>query len=288
MNPSLNWRTPSAQQLAMLALLPKDRGVYALWHWRWPQGQSPAAGLQSAVQALRQLGGAVLSHAQCDQLFIGESDARWHTVAVWSLPSAAALHTLVQGVALKALGEQADAVNALVALQPACFTHHAMQLTQKVMGFLPPPKASQSIPMDMMAGGVNPSPSQFEVYRHSPQRTPIHMVNLLKFRAHPDYNGAADQSLSGKQAYAQRYGAVAAQCIFRLGGNMVAMGRYKLTLIGAEGDPSPGLWDEIAVLQYPGRYAFLNMLSNPRYQAAALHRQAALERTALWATTPTG
>jgi uncharacterized protein (DUF1330 family) len=45
--------------------------------------------------------------------------------------------------------------------------------------------------------------------------------------------------------------------------------------------PDSEQWDDAVLIEYPSREAFLEMLSQPEYQAAAPHRTAALEDSRL-------
>ncbi len=61
------------------------------------------------------------------------------------------------------------------------------------------------------------------------------------------------------------------------------MGRCDQVLIG---DQEGQDWDSIALVEYPSRQAFIDMVSRPDYEKAHEHREAGLERTVLIATTP--
>jgi len=50
------------------------------------------------------------------------------------------------------------------------------------------------------------------------------------------------------------------------------------------GEESGDGWDAIALVEYPSRQAFIDMVSQPDYQKAHTHREAGLERTVLLAT----
>jgi uncharacterized protein (DUF1330 family) len=69
-----------------------------------------------------------------------------------------------------------------------------------------------------------------------------------------------------------------------VGGKPIFRGAAQLTLIGPTADP----WDEVLLVQYPSRAAFLRMISDPDYLAASVHRTAALEDSRLIAMRPTG
>jgi len=55
----------------------------------------------------------------------------------------------------------------------------------------------------------------------------------------------------------------------------------RATLIAPEAEE----WDDALLVEYPSRAAFLEMVSQPEYLAAAPHRSAALEDSRLIATT---
>ena len=103
------------------------------------------------------------------------------------------------------------------------------------------------------------------------------MLNLLKYA--PD---SADGDGSGEDAY-RRYGETAARMVAEQGGAIVWMGRPDQVLIG---DADADAWDAVALVRYPSRKHFLDMVSQPEYQAAHAHREAGLERTVLLAMTP--
>jgi uncharacterized protein (DUF1330 family) len=95
------------------------------------------------------------------------------------------------------------------------------------------------------------------------------MLNLLKFRAG-----------EGAREYGA-YGDSASKMVKALGGRLIYVGRCDQVLIGDDAND----WDAIAVVEYPNRQAFIDMVSKPDYQKASEHRDAGLERTVLIATT---
>ena len=98
------------------------------------------------------------------------------------------------------------------------------------------------------------------------------MLNLLKFAA------------SGGAKEYGAYGDSASKMVRAPGGRIIYIGRCDQVLIG---DDAANVWDAIAVVEYPNRQAFIDMVSKPDYQKASEHRDAGLERTVLIATTPT-
>lgn len=128
-----------------------------------------------------------------------------------------------------------------------------------------------------MSSSVEPSDAQLAEFARLDQTTPIAMVNLLKFRQEAVYADGRDaKGMSGAAAYGL-YGQVAMTKIAEVGGRMFWAAPTAQTFIGTEGDD----WDMVAIVRYPSRAAFLKMLAMPDYQAASVHREAGLERTAL-------
>jgi uncharacterized protein (DUF1330 family) len=108
----------------------------------------------------------------------------------------------------------------------------------------------------------------------------IVMINLLRYRERAVYpDGFEAEPCSGREAYG-RYGEVALQRIGTVGGSILWMGGVAATVIAPEGEG----WDDAVLVQYPSRQAFLEMIAQPEYQAAAPHRSAALEDSRLIAT----
>ena len=126
---------------------------------------------------------------------------------------------------------------------------------------------------------VNPTPEQLKALADEGPEGAIVMVNLLKYREKAAYDAGrpeAKENLSGREAY-QRYGATAVKHVTAIGGGIQWGGPQKLIVVGGpEHD-----WDDVVCVRYPSREAFLKMISDPDYRAAAYHRDAGLERTAL-------
>ena len=106
---------------------------------------------------------------------------------------------------------------------------------------------------------------------------PVVMLNLLRFRAVANYpDGSGHAPCSGREAYA-RYGAAVRQHLAAAGGKPIWRGATQLTLIG----PADEGWDEVLLVHYPSRAAFLRMVSDRDYVAASVHRTAALSDSRL-------
>jgi uncharacterized protein (DUF1330 family) len=100
---------------------------------------------------------------------------------------------------------------------------------------------------------------------------PVVMVNLLKFRERAAYPDGRDAHLSGFEAY-MRYGLAVAKIVEGLGGRMLYAGAVDGLMIGQVDE----LWDQVALVEYPSRKAFSEMVMMPEYNAIEVHREAGL------------
>ena len=112
------------------------------------------------------------------------------------------------------------------------------------------------------------------VRSHPDQTAPVVMINWLKFKPRASYP-AGTPPVSGKTAY-HRYGKVAMTTTHSLGAKLLFAARYRQILIGYDGDPGIGLWDEFALMQYPGRATFGRMAALRRYRRGLADREAGL------------
>lgn len=135
-----------------------------------------------------------------------------------------------------------------------------------------------------MSAHIDPTRAQFEAFKALERGHPIEMLNLVKFRenaSYPDGHPLANQGLSGAEAY-KTYGRESGPIFAGLGGKIIWRGGFECTLIG----PKDETWDEVFVARYPDAHAFLSMVTNPDYQKAVVHRQAAVATSRLIRTKP--
>ncbi|SLN16450.1 DUF1330 domain-containing protein [Ruegeria meonggei] len=135
-----------------------------------------------------------------------------------------------------------------------------------------------------MTAYVDPDRTQFEALKALDRDHPIEMLNLVKFRAqaaYPDGHELAATGLTGAQAY-HNYGSETAPIIARLGASILWRGRFETMLIGPEDEA----WDAVFVAHYPTAHAFMEMVTDPVYQKAVVHRQAAVETSRLIRCAP--
>lgn len=123
---------------------------------------------------------------------------------------------------------------------------------------------------------TQPTREQIKALLANDDGGPIHMLNLLKFKAFADYGDGADKTLSGHDAY-QRYAVEVARLINNLGGKIVFEGEANALVIG-DGELE---WDVVGIVEYPSIAAFLEMTASEEYQKIHIHREAGLEHQLL-------
>jgi uncharacterized protein (DUF1330 family) len=67
------------------------------------------------------------------------------------------------------------------------------------------------------------------------------------------------------------------------GGRVIWTGRPEHVLIG---NTDTDAWDLVALVSYPSRSAFIEMVTSPSYEQAHEHRERGLDRTVLLACEP--
>lgn len=129
---------------------------------------------------------------------------------------------------------------------------------------------------------LNPSAEQLAHFIEAmPAGVPITMLNLLRFNEQAQYPAGSEHSpCSGRQAYA-RYSRIALARVQAAGGAVEFAAQAHAALIA----PADERWDELLLVRYPSKEAFLDMIGDEQYQAAAEHRTAALADSRLIGTT---
>ncbi len=131
---------------------------------------------------------------------------------------------------------------------------------------------------------IDPERPQFEAFKALPRDTKIHMLNLVRFKdraTYPADHPLAAAGLTGAEAYAN-YGKDSGPVFQRVGGSIVWRGTMQTMLIG----PADETWHAMFVAEYPNSGAFLEMVTDPVYRQAVIHRQSAVETSRLIRTAP--
>lgn len=117
-----------------------------------------------------------------------------------------------------------------------------------------------------MAG---PKEINAELIAGLPDHGPVVMVNMLTLRDRAAYT---------------RYSQATMPLIKARGGTVLWAGDGEAV---AFGDATGDRWDYVVLVRYPSRAAFLDMMNSPEYAAANLHREQAVARHVILATTET-
>ena len=125
---------------------------------------------------------------------------------------------------------------------------------------------------------IQPTREQLRAFAEQPDDgAPIVMLNLLRYRERADYSQHPEQvPCSGREAF-KRYAKHSIACIEGVGGKVLFIGAALDTVIGPETEH----WDEIFLVRYPSRRAFLDMIASADYLAISFHRGAALHDSRL-------
>ena len=128
---------------------------------------------------------------------------------------------------------------------------------------------------------IYPNKEQIEELLKGPADQPVVMVNLLKFKERAD---ESEGDSSGQQAYG-RYAEQMRKVVESQGGRFIWAGRVDSTVIGEDGDPE---FDVVALVEYPSRQKFLEIVGSQKVREIGEHRSAGLEMQWLIATTQAG
>jgi len=126
---------------------------------------------------------------------------------------------------------------------------------------------------------IDPERAQFDAFKALPRDTAIHMLNLVRFKPAATYSAdhpLAGQGLTGAEAYGH-YGADSGPIFQRVGGRIVWRGTMAAMVIG----PDTEHWDAMFIAEYPTSAAFMEMVTDPVYRQAVVHRQAAVATSRL-------
>lgn len=119
-------------------------------------------------------------------------------------------------------------------------------------------------------------PFELEALKQHPDRGPVCMVNLVKFR-----EKSLDGDGSGRDAY-NRYAAVVRHILKALGAVVVWMGSVDHLALHEGGDVD---WDVVQLVYFPSRDAFIDMVTNAEYLEANKHRTNGTEKHVIFATS---
>ena len=118
---------------------------------------------------------------------------------------------------------------------------------------------------------VSPTETQLQEFFEPEAKSPIYMVNLLKFYERAKYEDGHQSELTGREAYGL-YARAVAELITQVGGQVGFSGEVSRLMLGEV----ESLWDEVAIAMYPSRAAMMEMIQLPEYAEINIHRTAGL------------
>lgn len=128
-----------------------------------------------------------------------------------------------------------------------------------------------------------PTPEGMRAFLARDIEGPVSMVNLLKFKEKAEYADGRETNLTGAEAYAL-YGRDMIGWVTSQGGRLLFSGPAHHLVLGEMDE----LWDQVAIMEYPSKEAFVRIVSAPEVAEWGVHRAAGLEGQLLIAVTATG
>ena len=124
---------------------------------------------------------------------------------------------------------------------------------------------------------IYPTKEQIEELMKGPVDQPVVMINLLRFKPRAD---ASEGDASGQEVYG-RYAEQMRKVVESGGGRVIWAGRVDSMVIGEE---DPG-FHVVALVEYPSRQKFLEIVGSDKVREIGEHRSAGLEMQWLLAAT---
>jgi uncharacterized protein (DUF1330 family) len=128
---------------------------------------------------------------------------------------------------------------------------------------------------DSGVASSEPTAQQVETVRQNADLdAPFDMVNLIKYRPLAVYSSDEDNALgrTGREAY-KAYTDIVLPMIAELGGSIAYRAANQNQFVGHAGQD----YDDIIIVSYPSRRAYLEMFDTETYKGALKHRKAGLE-----------
>jgi hypothetical protein len=128
---------------------------------------------------------------------------------------------------------------------------------------------------------TGPIPETIAVLKMYDQTPPFYMMNLNKYYPKAQYGNG--DNVTGEQAY-NRYASRIAPYLISVRGYPDLMTKVIGLFVGDDSNPLHDDWDDFAMMYYPSRGNFLNMMTNTPKKGAH-HRDAGLQRAVLMPST---
>lgn len=266
---------PSQAQFAAYEARPARRPVALFYQYRCKAGVDAARIVADLDRLARRHQGARVWSGCEEQALIGPLPL-YERCVLFRFDTRAAALDCVRDDGHAQILRGAEAVQLAVLSDQPKLSRRIVGLLKRVLPWVPFDNREENTPEPGMGTSIMPTEAGLAAFMaHPQQRSPVVMINWLRFRPEARYEPPRDKPISGQAAY-YLYGRVAFAAIHSLGGHAFFVSRYQQILIGNGGDPGIGLWNDFVLVEYPGRAAFKRMASLTRYRAGLAHRQAGL------------
>ena len=131
-----------------------------------------------------------------------------------------------------------------------------------------------------VSNAVTPTAEQLQRFLNSDFTGPVCMVNLLKFKDKAEYEDDRETDLTGQEAYGL-YGEQMRAFVLSKGGKFIFYSAAWQMILGSVEEE----WDTVAIVEYPSKEAFIEIVSSPEVQGFGVHRSAGLKGQLLIATS---
>jgi hypothetical protein len=212
--------------------------------------------------------------------FLAGGEMPYQTITIDEFSTGTALQNAFDTVRVERQAALAD-IYALI-VRP----NNRMPRIVKTLGFLAPLvsrllKTDREKDMtgfdDVADPETGPVPATVAEMRQHDQTTPFYMMNLNKYYAKAQY--ADGEDVSGEVAY-NRYSGRIAPYLVSVRGYPSIFGDVLAAYVGDENSPLHDDWSDFAMVNYPSRKKFINMMSNTPSMGVH-HRTAGLQRAVL-------
>lgn len=266
---------PSQAQTAAYQARPGQRPVALFYQYRCKAGVDAGQIVADLDRLARRHQGALVWSGREEQALIG-SLPLYDRCALFRFDTRAAALECVMEDGHAQILRGAEAVQLAVLSDQPKLSRQVIGLLKRVLPWVPFDNREESTPEPGVGTSIMPTEEDLAAFMaHPQQRSPVVMINWLRFRREALYDPPRAKPISGQAAY-YLYGRVAFAAIHSLRGHAFFVSRYQQMLIGNGGDPGIGLWNDFVLVEYPGRAAFKRMASLTRYRAGLAHRQAGL------------
>ncbi len=269
---------PTHEQRAWLQRL--EPGTLALVQFLAIRDQSAFEQYRSTSErAVNTQGGQRTHGVHIDQYLAG-GDMHYRAITVDLFPSQASALTTFDAASTERQAALSDVYALLV--RPS----DRIPRIVKTLGFLAPlfsrvlgTTSESEMPesSEFFNPEKSPVPETIAVLKAHDQSRPFYMMNLNKYYPKARYESGAD--ISGERAY-NRYSARIAPYLISVGGYPDIFGHTVGLFVGDEDSPLHDDWSDFAMVYYPSRQNFVNMLTNGP-ERGGHHRDAGLERAVL-------